>query len=523
MNGRDMDRIRHDLLALVLPEKTIHQISQASSCWWLLRAQCFHNYEQSLLPIPYSQLSTSHPTLIATCLLWVAISLQQLPAECPIASLKLSYSPKQLIDHYMTTIGSLATCNEDMLHNLEGIEALILQAIIHNNDGKLRSSWASYRQAMNIAQIIGLHCSIPANKGLMQVTLKADLIWRHLIHADRYLSLMLGMHHGIGDVAFETRYSGEQLPSSVSMVALGRIAGSIIDRNQRFGEITPAMVRATQTIDASLGEIDLQSLDPQDTAHASQDRTIERAESYSKLMAHLWFHQLTAWLHLPFLLKSDIRDRYDYSRRCCLQASREMISCYTKIRDLTAGSFCCKSLDFQAFTAAVTLVLDMLGQSKNVYPSQSDLAAIEVVMTVLRHQKSSEFQDKVATRGAAALETLMGIVTHNFPEQFTSRKSVDPRQEQEHQIKIDIPYFGSFLLHRNAHNTVEEPQSQTANDLSPPQNILPTPVENENTIEEHDATLLNLGPDAALWTFDVDLSTLPPFLSDFGDNWDLGL
>ncbi|KAK5807238.1 hypothetical protein VI817_001496 [Penicillium citrinum] len=521
-NGRDMDRLRHDLLVLMLPEKTIHKISEASSCWWLLRAQCFHVYEQSLLPIPYPQLSNSHPTLITMCLLWVAISLQQLPTDCPMGFLNLPCSPKQLIEQYMAAAGSLASLNEDMLSSLEGIECFILQAIIHNNDGRLRSAWTSYRHAMNIAQITGLHSPVPADREPGQVTSKASLIWGHIIHADRYLSLMLGMHHGIGDVAFDSRYFSDQKPSSGSMVALGRIAGSIIDRNQTFGEMTSGMVRMTQTIDATLGAIELPSIDLR-IAHVSQHRTIERAKSYSELMTHLWFHQLTAWLHLPFLINPNIRDRYDYSRRSCLQASREMISCYTKIRDLTSGSFCCKSLDFQAFTAAVTLVLDMLGPGTIVSGSQSDWAAVESVMAVLRQQKDAEFPGKVATRGVAALETLMGIVKHNASEQSSPNVPVSLQQEGEGHIKIEIPYFGSFLLHRNARKHIDVAQSQTVADVSPRQSTLPTPVDNTNTIEESQPALLDLGPDLDLWTFDVDLSTLPPFLSDFGDNWDLGL
>lgn len=520
-----MTRLRRDLLALMPPQDTLNRIADASSCWWLLRAQCFQNHGQSLLPIPFSELSTSHPIVIAKCLLWVALSLQQLPIEFAIDSLKLPRSRRLLIEQYMAAVSALTNFDEAMLNSLDGIECLILQGILHNNDGKLRSSWLSYRRALNVAQMVGLHSPIPATKEPSEVVSRAKAIWKHTINADRYLSLMLGMHHGIGDAALDKHNQGyDEVPNSVSMDALCRIAGSIIERNQRFYEITPAMVRMTQTIDADIGAIDIDWIDVENISFSSRGKTTERAKSYTNLMTHLWFHQLTAWLHLPFLLRSNTPGRYDYSRRRCLQASREMITCYTRIRYLTAESFCCKSLDFQAFTAAVALVLNMLEHN-----DLDDWTAVETVMDVLRQQEKGEHPDKVATRGLAALETLKGIMAQNRPTHSVQGEMGSLRKEQKEHVKIDIPYFGTFSLNRNIRRRTEHHQDQTKGETftcpstAATGQSLSAPAENPTIMfGTGEETSIGLGTED-LWTFDVGLTAFPPFLSDFGDDWDLGL
>ncbi|RJE20082.1 hypothetical protein PHISCL_07577 [Aspergillus sclerotialis] len=119
------------------------------------------------------------------------------------------------------------------------------------------------------------------------------------------------------------------------------------------------MVRTTQTIDAEL--ISIGPLVVEDPTTLPPGISVERARAYTKIMTQLWYYQLLAWLHLPLLLESGTEGAYDYSRNSCLEASRNMITCYTSIPRLTANTFCCKSLDFQAFTAAVTLLINTLG------------------------------------------------------------------------------------------------------------------------------------------------------------------
>ncbi|CAI7565975.1 unnamed protein product [Penicillium pancosmium] len=525
---RNKNSLRQNLLALMPPNSvTFERLKDASISWWLLRSQCFQDEERSLLPVPLSELPTSHPAIIAKCLLQVALCLQQLPARYDLESLQLPCSPRKLIGQYMSVTGNSKDFDDAMLSNLDGLECLILQAIIHNNDGRLRSAWLSYRRAINIAQIIGLHSRIQNAGCLSGPDSRAKMIWSHIIHGDRYLSLMLGMHHGIGDAALTPEYRSIQTPNSVTMDALCRIAGSLIERNQKFRDIDPVMVRMTQSID-----IDLRKIDPESTKsqifNPLSGKAIHAPEVYTKLMTSLWFHQLTAWLHLPFLFKSIIPGQYEYNRTSCLKASREMITCYTGIRDLTLDSFCCRSLDFQAFTAAVTLVLDMLSLNGSQDYRGQDFARLNHVMLSLREHKGREHGDKVASRGLVALETLVAILVENQPVYFKFLKTPTLQGTEQGRIKMEIPYFGTFSLQRNTDKDSERLSNETVAEQPACENALRegqynTASNNDGAGQTAEGAGRGINMNEDPWTFDIDLTALPPFLSDFGEDWDLGL
>ncbi|KAE8327315.1 hypothetical protein BDV39DRAFT_215229 [Aspergillus sergii] len=328
-----------------------------------------------------------------------------------------------------------------------------------------------------------------------------------------------------------------EAPGPSHMDLLSRIAGSIIERNQRFSGITPSMVRTTQTIDAELLSISPISV-IEDPSILPPGKSMERAQAYAKLMTQLWYYQLIAWLHLPLLLESGTERRYDYSRQSCLEASRHMITCYTSMRRLTANSFCCKSLDFQAFTAAVTLLINMIGPTGRSHFESNDWPAIETVMTSLETLAEVQPPDKVATRGLSVLRTLKRVAMRNNIAQSDTSDGLPPMDSQSGRIKLDIPYFGTISLDWSARSDLLEQQQ--------PNNARPNPAGTDlaatsalssnggNTTKADTVhnevsdvgpwleTHLELGP-ADIWSVEPDLTALASFLPDLEDSWDLGL
>ncbi|KAJ5559490.1 hypothetical protein N7513_001889 [Penicillium frequentans] len=514
--NREWENLRHELLALLPSYSTLQKLA-ANSCWWLVRAQCFQDYEESLLPCSLASFSNHHPVVIAKALLWVVICLQQLPREFPVETLDLPCPPAELIAKCVNIVAHSISSDETLVSCIDGLECLVLQGIFYNNDGKLRSAWLAYRRALNMGQIIGLHRLALKVEHDSESISRARHIWNHIIHADRYLSLMLGMYHGIADVVLDSQRVPSETPSC-SMDLLCRIAGSIIERNQKFTTVTPLMARMTQTIHS-----ELMSVDPPEVAAESgiptSGKSIQRAWGYNKLMERLWYYQLLAWLHLPLLLESGNERRYDYSRKSCLEASRHMITCYISMRQLTAESFCCKSLDFQAFTAAVTLMVNIIGPGGRSQSSPNDWRAVENGMETLEKLAEGQPPDKVATRGLRLLT----------------------EDDQFNRIKIDIPYFGTIFLDCGFHGESSDKQCPDSDPTQPPRpSFHMAPGESSLQAEIlHDSSTTQ-GPltDGAPWpwlgirvemetadigTFDPELTTLPPFLSDLGDIWDLGL
>ncbi|BAE64649.1 unnamed protein product [Aspergillus oryzae RIB40] len=297
------------------------------------------------------------------------------------------------------------------------------------------------------------------------------------------------------------------------------------------------MVRMTQTIDAELMSTDPLSV-VEDPTILPPGKSLERAQAYAKLMTRLWHYQLIAWLHLPLLLESGTERRYDYSRQSCLEASRHMITCYTSIRHLTANSFCCKSLDFQAFTAAVTLLINILGPTGRSHLDSNDWTAIETVMTSLETLAEGQPPDKVATRGLSVLRTLKSVATRNNTPQSDISDGLPPMDCQSRRIKLDIPYFGTISIDYSTRSGLpgqqrlnNVPPKPTGTDLAA-NSALSSNVGNaaEASAVHEQATdvgplleaRLELGP-ADIWSFDPDLTALPSFLPGLEDSWDLGL
>ncbi|KAJ5629525.1 hypothetical protein N7528_003182 [Penicillium herquei] len=533
---RKWERLRHELLAL-LPSHSALKRLEANSCWWLVRVQCFQDYEESLLPCSIASFSTQHPVIIAKALLWVVICLQQLPRGFAVDSLELPCPPPELIAKCVSIVANSIISDETLVSGIDGLECLVLQGIFYNNDGKLRSAWLSYRRALNAGQIIGLHRLALKGEHGSETISRARHIWNHIIYADRYLSLMLGMYYGITDVALDLQRLSKET-TSYSMDLLGRIAGSIIERNQKFNTVTPQMARMTQTIDS-----ELMSIDPPEIIETpripTSGKSMQRASAYTKLMARLWYYQLLAWLHLPLLLESGTHGRYEYSRQSCLEASQHMITCYISLRQLTAESFCCKSLDFQAFTAAVTLMIHMIGPDGGPQSSANDWRAVEGVMETLEKLAEGQPPDKVATRGLSVLRTLKNVAKRERPSQSANSAGLSLDREQSNRIQVDIPYFGTIFINCGVHSDASDEQCPDSVPTQPPQPSFHMGLDDsslqEGILPESSTTQVPLTDGspwpgirveiepADVWTFDPGLMELPPFISDFTDNWDLGL
>lgn len=453
-------------------------------------------------------------------------------------SLELRCHPSRLIAECVNTVTQYISSNETLVSSLDGLECLVLQGIFYNNDGKLRSAWLSYRRALNIAQIIGFH-RLPFDVTTdSEFFIRARHIWYHIIYADRYLSLMLGMYHGISDVSLDSQRELVEMPNSSPMDQLCRIAGLIIERNQKFQKVTPSMVRMTQNIDSEFTSMDVPFV-VEDSAIPSSGKSTERVRCYRQLMTRLWYYQLLSWLHLPLLLESRSHGCYDYSRQSCLEASRHMITYYTSIRRLTADSFCCKSLEFQAFTAAVTLMINILGSSGQPNTNSNDWTAVETVMKNLEILTEGQTPDKVATQGLNVLRTLRNIAVGNLPTEPASPKDNQSQYIQSGRIKVDIPYFGTICLDCDIRNSRSKQQESIPDLLRPvihneqAENSAMVPnveISPETTTAQYQSadmepwleTNFGLGS-ADMWTLDPEMPTLLPFFPNAGDSWDLGL
>ena len=405
-------------------------------------------------------LRSEHPAEIAKTMLCIAISVHQMPPDFDWQRLQLRDDPRELMDRYINTIDQLITSDDEIAATIEGIECMVLEAKYHVNMGRPRRSWLLLRRAITFAQLLGLHrisTRKPQDDSDGKYERKVSL-WCHLFIMDKFLSLVLGLPYLV-DAMFCTPYippPGAE-PENVTMgelfaIRMCPVVTKIIDRNQ---SPVPVPYSATLRIDQELEELKEKSDQKWWTSSRIPGTSLQ--EHFDRLQMIFMHHQTRAILHMPFMLKSSSDKRYQYSHEAALDSSREMIRSYKALRsDEDVGPYVCKLIDFQAFTAAMLLLLNLCGYSQHVRgaaPQQPDLdqdqldsALIDEVISILQ-EASKESGGIVAAQSVKALE-MLARVREGCPE-----AEVEAHHEKQWQgsCQISIPFFGTITLGLGKH------------------------------------------------------------------------
>jgi hypothetical protein len=166
-------------------------------------------------------------------------------------------------------------------------------------------------------------------------------------------------------------------------------------------------------------------------------RSVQSYHDFGRLITQLWFYQLEALLHFPFMLRAAKERHFGYNKSTCLEALRQMIHRYLAIREVELRSFVCKLIDFGALAATVILILDLIEppkaeQSREIREQKdNDRALIQKVMHVME-QLSTDSADTVANRCVNVIRALIS------PEPDHSGGN----------IRVAIPYFGTININR---------------------------------------------------------------------------
>lgn len=272
----------------------------------------------------------------------------------------------------------------------------------------------------------------------------------------------MGLPEGSSDNEFlshETFQNPEADKDQLFSRKLSEIASFIIERNQT--ENTSAYA-TTQGIDEKIDHLGSQmpsswwaippSIPP---SYKAQNQRAESAKIFEKIMSQIWYFQLKALLHLPFMLRAATDRRYDYSKFSCLKASRDLIHRYLALRIADSQSLCCRIVDFGALTATVTLLLGLLDsadQKQTTSQRESDRELVHAVLVTMEHLSVND-KDVVASQSVSVLKSL--IACDSAGEQSTG------------YLRLTIPYFGTI----NVARTPPTPPS-TAGTVNTPQSAL---------------------------------------------------
>ncbi|KAK7915290.1 hypothetical protein PG985_012993 [Apiospora marii] len=259
-----------------------------------------------------------------------------------------------------TAISQVST-QDRLVGSIEGLECVMLESTFYANDGKLRLSWSASRRALHLAQLMGLHQATelqPRHHFLdPRSTAEPSALWVRIIHRDRSLSLLLGLPLGSTD---KTVVSDDVLAQDTPLGWLERlhcdIMASLLERK-------PARSRCLSLAHCLDKELQQAArvlpskwwLTPSFlTPEKLDDSTFWGIKRLVLQMSH---YNIRNQVHLPFMLRASPDPAYACSQTACVNVSREILSRFIVLQHLNHIAFCCRTPDFLALMAAMTLIL----------------------------------------------------------------------------------------------------------------------------------------------------------------------
>jgi hypothetical protein len=410
----------------------------------------------------------AHPVLIAKHMLLLAGLLRLLHPEKNREIKGLSETPRAIMERLVNLVVKLVTTNDELLGSLEGLECIMIESTYQTNIGNLRRGWISCRRAMNIAQLMGL--DQPGSQSQYKVLdrkthYNTDHMWFRIVYADRYLSLMLGASQGCLDRSMS---SDAMLANDTPMGRLERlhcvIASRILERNG--SRPSSDDIALTHSLDKELQKAartmphkwwlipELETMLPDSQVLFWNTR---------RLFVQVIHYNLLNQLHLPYMLRCLSAGRkYEYAQMSCVKASQEVLQRFIALGTLNRVACSCRTIDFLALMAAMTLLLAHLDSHRSedqnflAHSYHSDRAMIEQVQDNMKELNRLN-SDPLSAQSAELLGRLLAIeletADSNPSYSVSVHEAATAEDSTDHDdfviVSVKIPYFGIIKIARD--------------------------------------------------------------------------
>ncbi|KAI7977048.1 hypothetical protein EIK77_002558 [Talaromyces pinophilus] len=156
------ESLRPKLAALLLDQEDVDFLLASSHGWWLIQQHMTPHSLNAIeddLDMSFNVADVSKlPTIkITGVLLCIAICIQQLSPEIDRRNFRSKAPLQETMSGIIDFVVENVTSNDNLTGSVQGVECLALQAIYEVNAGNLRRSWVTFRKAITIAQLLGLH------------------------------------------------------------------------------------------------------------------------------------------------------------------------------------------------------------------------------------------------------------------------------------------------------------------------------------------------------------------------------
>ena len=262
--------------------------------------------------------------------------------------------------------------------------------------------------------------------------------------------LILGLPYAISDnhvdlEAIGTAKPGEFIDTSAFVLKLAVITGHIIDRIQGPERSNSNPFANAMALDGELHALSCmvpdswwdidQTLNPEDCLY----------DAYHRCKAIFWHNECRLLLHMPFMMKTLQKEEnsamFAYNRTVALNSSRKMIKCHKNLRTRPEFvSMVCQVIDFQAFTATMLLLLDML-ERPDLNSDRQEPDTIEdtelivsVIGTLRKVSKESSGRCDIAGQAVNVLDSVAHVLYGC------------PSPNVKYPSRVVIPYFGAVTI-----------------------------------------------------------------------------
>lgn len=470
---------------------------------------------------------TDDPVSLSTGLLCVALSLSQLRSGVDDSVLNISTTPAEIADRITLAVDTIVlspSSKPEYARDPGVLLLLMMRSKMFAESNQLRKSWLSLRGAIDVARKIGFteprmlagisgEYRSKMSEGELRRLFHRQRFVGSIMELDRMMSMVLGFPHA-QDVKFTDRLAmavlkgqqpstggsagGSTAPASsdIKMRALRRVMAIVAGRvNDRNGSSDPDEVkhRITMEIQETINEA-AAAMPEGWWDVASHIHYADPIVAHEHLVAQMWFWQVQAFLHLPFMLKpcplkgsvnhhGDIDnpppDPYVMSRYLCLQGCRGMVRVFNVLRsDPALAVYICACEDFQGvFSACILLVGSLIRltfcSARETIPGSAaelmgdvdeDLALISEIKDVFRYRAIQQ-GGCISKQGLKVLEELSSFLYDDLG--FNG--------DQPRRRTVVLPYFGAIHLELRPTRqprcdlpNIETQGLSTAPDLTPP-------------------------------------------------------
>lgn len=408
----------------------------------------------------------SHPVLIARKLLFLG-SLLQGALSASRTRGKEEEKLGEIMSRVINATITHVTTNDALTASVEGVECIMIEAMIHNYTGNLHRAWLTVRRGIAVAQMIGLDRGSKA-RVLDPVTKRdfdADCFCFRVVEMERYLSMTLGLApsefgmKALAPAALAACRGMDRLARMHCVIAerFLKTHGTVVGEAQfcNLNEMQELLQQAANEMPPQWWLVPDMSAPTNDIGSSNPFHEVGR------LNYQFSHYHLVMRLHLPYMLRSS---HHDDSKIAAASASREVLLRYIAFRRWNPGHFYCRGTDFLAFMAVVVLCLAHIS-SRSTRPQDvfsklmassrlSDRGMMERTVEILEAMRDDATAVKLVRMMKHLLDVEIDALKGVAYNAVAAERECDQAEYESAfvngraTLQLHIPYVGTIDLHR---------------------------------------------------------------------------